>query len=189
MNQLTKYLLAITIQISVIFLMIIFKLLILTGGSEVLLRIEPYDPTDPLRGDYATVRFQDLSELSMYRFNETPVVGSTVFVTLRKYGKTWDSDAVSLSKPEQSRNIVIKGVVTNIRPAYNVGGIVPPGASYRDYDTRVFVEYGIEDYFIEEGTGSKYDLSKGNLVAKVVIDDNGNSVLKSIEVDNDYGGF
>ncbi|PJC47845.1 MAG: hypothetical protein CO034_01100, partial [Parcubacteria group bacterium CG_4_9_14_0_2_um_filter_35_11] len=54
----TKFIIAIAIQLVIIFSIIIFKMAVLTGGAEVLLRIEPVDPRDPLRGDYLTFQYK-----------------------------------------------------------------------------------------------------------------------------------
>src|SRR3989339_387941 len=55
----TKFILAVSIQILVILIIIIFKYSVLTGGSAVFLEIMPVDPRDPLRGDYVTFKYKN----------------------------------------------------------------------------------------------------------------------------------
>jgi uncharacterized membrane-anchored protein len=46
------------------------------------------------------------------------------------------------------------------------------------------IEYGIEQYFIPEGKGQTMNFMNKNVDAHVVVDKDGNSVLKQIYVDN-----
>ena len=54
----TKFIIAIGIQLVILFAIIIFKSSVLIGGTEVLLKIEPVDPRDILRGDYGISIFK-----------------------------------------------------------------------------------------------------------------------------------
>ena len=72
MNKQTKFILAIALQLAVIFTIIIFKFSVFTGGTEVMLRIQPVDPRDPLRGDYVTFSY-DISSVSSYQFEYSPI--------------------------------------------------------------------------------------------------------------------
>jgi len=87
----TKFILAIVLQILIIFGIIIFKMIVLTGGTEVLLKIEPVDPRDPFRGDYVTFRY-NISNLDFYLFSNKQIKnGDTVYVILQKDKKILDS--------------------------------------------------------------------------------------------------
>ena len=54
--------LAIGFQFVVIFSIVIFKVAVLAGGTNVMLKIAPVDPRDWLRGDYAVFRY-DISDI------------------------------------------------------------------------------------------------------------------------------
>lgn len=163
----TKFIIAIVIQLVVIFSIIIFKMAVLTGGTEVLLRIEPVDPRDPLRGDHLTFAYK-ISNIDSYLFSYSPVRdGDTVYVPLEQRGQYWIAvGGVKKTKPADEGKIFIKGKVSSSR------------------GSRIHIIYGIEDYFIPEGSGQGFTFWRQEVAAKISIDENGNAVLKQIYVDN-----
>lgn len=175
MTKQTKFILAIAAQLLIILTIIIFKLAVLRGGTEILLLIEPVDPRSPLRGDYLTFRYE-ISEIQRAYFLDSspgilPREGSTVYVPLKKGGKFWSvTDGVTTEKPRESKEIFIKGKISRLS---------------RD-DSTLRLVYGIEEYFIPEGKGAGLNLWDRNskAFAKVVVDENGDAVLKQIYVDN-----
>ena len=163
----TKFIIAIAIQLVIIFSIIIFKMAVLTGGAEVLLRIEPVDPRDPLRGDYLTFQYK-ISNLDSYLFSYSPVKdGDTVYVPLEQQGKYWVAvRGIQKTKPTDEGKIFIRGKISS------------------SYGTRVHVVYGIEDYFIPEGAGQDFTFWRREVAARVSVDENGDAVLKQIYVDD-----
>ncbi len=163
----TKFILAIAIQLVIIFGIIIFKVAVLTGGAEVLLRIEPVDPRDPLRGDHLTFSYK-ISNLNSYLFDYSPIRdGDTVYVPLKQQGKYWVAIfGVQKTKLTDEGKIFIEGKISS------------------SYGNRVHIIYGIEDYFIPEGVGQDFSFWRREAAARVSIDKNGNSVLKQIYVDD-----
>lgn len=180
MTKLTKFILAIAIQVAIIFAIIIFKLSILTGGTEILLRIAPVDPTSPLRGDYATFQY-DISNLDSYLLNGQQVRnGDTVYVVLYQSGKFWIAESVQITKPINSNQIFIKGKVASGGSA-SKSDIFP----YQPYgSTRIYVVYGVEEYFIPEGKGRNFSFGNKETAASVAVDENGNAALKRIYVND-----
>src|SRR3989339_803523 len=85
----TKFILAVSIQILVILIIIIFKYSVLTGGSAVFLEIMPVDPRDPLRGDYVTFQYK-ISSINRYSFNYEPYNGDIIYIPLRQQGQYWN---------------------------------------------------------------------------------------------------
>jgi uncharacterized membrane-anchored protein len=162
----TKFIIAIAIQLVIIFSIIIFKMAVLIGGEEVLLRIKPVDPIDILRGDHLTFSYQ-ISDLSPSLFNYSPIRdGDTVYVPLEQQGKYWTAVfGVQKTKPIGEGEIFIRGKISKV------------------YGNRIHIIYGIEDYFIPEGTGQDFTFWRQELPALVSIDKNGNAVLKQIYVD------
>lgn len=162
----TKFIIAIAIQLVIIFSIIIFKMAVLMGGTDVLLKIEPVDPRDPLRGDHLTFSYK-ISNLDSYLFNYFPVrEGDTVYIPLKQQRKYWVAVfGIQKTKPSDGE-IFIKGKVAN------------------SYGNSVRVIYGIEDYFIPEGVGQDFTFWGREIAARVSIDKNGKAVLKQIYVDN-----
>lgn len=179
MTKLTKFILAVVLQVIIIFVIIIFKVSVLTDGTEILLKIAPVDPTSPLRGDYATFQY-DISNLDSYIFGKTQIRnGDTVYVVLRQSGKYWTAQSVQLTKPSNTSQIFIKGKVAS-------GGVDSRSniISYQRFgSSRIHVIYGVEEYFITEGKGRNFSFWNKEAAAGVAVDDNGNAALKRIYVD------
>lgn len=175
----TKFILAIALQVVIIFAIIIFKLSVLTGGTEVMLRIAPIDPRDLLRGDYATFQY-DISNLdSYYSRGEQIRNGDNVYVVLRQFGKYWTAQSVQKTKPTGSE-LFIKGKVES-------GGMESQTDqfSYQRFGgSRLHIVYGIEQYFIPEGKGQNFNFRNKEAAAMVAIDNSGNAALKKIYVDD-----
>lgn len=167
---------AIVLQVALITGIILFKVTTLATGMEVLLRVEPVDPRDLLRGDYLALQYN----ISTISTQEVPVeyvprTGTWVYVLLRPAENGyWIPWRVQTTKPKDSRFVFIKGRVVEKRK-------VGDGNRY----TLLRIRYGIENYFIPEGRGSEFaSLSRGKeILAKVVVDVNGNAILKQILID------
>lgn len=166
-----KFIIAISIQVLILCSIIIFKGITLRSGTEVILRIEPIDPRDPLRGDHLHFSYE-ISRLSSAFFAYSPVKeGDIVYVPLERSGKVWTAvHGVQKTKPGEEK-VFIKGQITNIQSDRFYGV---------DY---YYLTYGIEDYFIQEGMGSDINFLRKEVVAKVKIDKNGNAVLEKIYID------
>lgn len=148
----------------IIFWTIIFAIFVLSNvfplltGREVLLKTVPIDPRDLLRGDYVVLSY----EISMPQSLKTDNLesDSTIYVVL----KVDDNNIATVdyvSKEMPHNEFFIKGKVRN--------------------KWRARVEYGIESYFVKEGTGRKIEreLVKGAF-AKVIIDKNGKAKIKGL---------
>lgn len=179
MSKKLKFTIAVVLQIAVLAFIIIYKTSISLGGTEVILRIEPYDPRDPFRGDYITFRYSDLSTIpAQYftnNFSQELQSKDTVYVTLEQGGNYFLPVKISAQKPDNTK-ITIKGTVKKFNYAYETNEVLP-------YLESVNIKYGIEEYFIHEGTGQNIFFDDKETVAKVAIDENGNAVLKEIYID------
>lgn len=177
-----KFIAAIALQALLLLVLILLKASVTMNGTEVVLHIMPVDPRDPLRGDYITFRY-DISRLDPYLFETKPTNGQTIYVPLAKSGKYWQAQtAISTQQPQGSSQIFIKAKVVN-------GGASAAGSLKDPYDWRseklnpVDVQYGIEEFFIPEGTGQTLAPDATNdIAAKVIVDRNGNAVLKQVYV-------
>jgi len=164
-----KFIIAIAIQTAILFFIILFKLLILSGGEEVFLKIRPVDPRDPFRGDYITFQY-DISRIkgSLFDSSEKIKYGDKIYIPLLKR-KNYHVATNRISKNKPDTGIFIKGAVNDIRQK-------------GDSLDEVFVSYGIEEYFIPENSGRNVNFNGQNTFAKVVLDKNGNAVLKNVYV-------
>lgn len=129
-------------------------------GTEVRLQTIPVDPRDLFRGDYVVLRYEISSVGPSTIFKR----GDTVYVPLRKVGPRWMDDYAHKEKPEARP--FIRGRATQ--------------GSTEDYN-RFEVEYGIETYFIEAGTGRKYEDAEF-LYVDVSIDRNGKARIKGVKI-------
>jgi uncharacterized membrane-anchored protein len=174
----TKFAFAVGIQVLILLTVIAYKLAILSGGTEVFLRIQPVDPRDPLRGDYAVFSY-DISNVAGYYFKNGSVSnGETVYVTLTKSGKYWRVGNASEQKPKEG--VFLKGKVN--RDGSNNSFDSLSGRTGRNEN--IHLEYGIENYFIPEGKGRNFSFTNKEAGALVRIDNNGNAVLDKIYVDD-----
>lgn len=174
----TKYILAVALQVIIILALVLVKFVIFSRGTDILLRIEPVDPRDMLRGDYATFQY-DISQVSQYLNKGAPLYnGDKVYVTLKQSGKYWRVNNIQSSVPTEN-DLYIKGTVVS-------GGLETRGMNTRfirdtvsDYYT---INYGIEQYFIPEGTGNNFNFANKEVSAKVKVDDKGNAIISGIYV-------
>ena len=164
-----KFIIAIAIQTAILFFIVLFNLLILSGDEEVFLKIRPADPRDPFRGDYITFQY-DISRIkgSFFDSSEKIKYGDKIYIPLLKR-KNYHVAANRISKNKPDTGMFIKGTVNDIRQK-------------GDSLDEVFVSYGIEEYFIPENSGRNVNFNGQNTFAKVVLDKNGNAVLKNVYV-------
>jgi len=123
LSKTVKFVLAVSAQVLVIAAIVIYKMALLSGGTDILLQLQPVDPRDFLRGDYVTVSY-NISNVNYYDnsrqlYNPIPnnssmtlpvkapsgsiQNGDTVYVGLYKSGKFWQTNgSVSKTKPRQN---------------------------------------------------------------------------------------
>jgi uncharacterized membrane-anchored protein len=157
----------------VIFLaaIIVLRAVPLLTGHTILVRVVPVDPRDLFRGDYVTLS---------YEFNRLPPggveglpaadwqqqrdwMGKTVYVTLvpEPDGEHWQADKFSIHLPAGGK--------------YLRGWIAGPGR----------LEFGIESYFLQEGTGHKYEeaILSRRLSAEIAVTADGQAALRGLRIE------
>lgn len=159
-----KFIVAIGFQLLIIGVLGISLFLTYQKGADVLLAIEPIDPRDPLRGDYVTFSYKDISRIDIDNSIKWHA-GETVYVSLLNNDKYGRPESISKEKPA-NQGIFIKGIVSGVT------------------DEKIEVLYGIEEYFIPEGTGVNFSFWDKDVSAKVSVGKNGKAVLKQIYVDD-----
>jgi uncharacterized membrane-anchored protein len=147
------------LQIGLLLAILIPKERTLATGEEVVLQTVPIDPRDLFRGDYVNLRYT-ISTVRSYTDFE---VGDRVYVGLAQQGDIWDAVSASHSPPD---GLYIKGRVTQTQQG------------------QIDVEYGIESYFVPEGSGHIIERAR-DVKVRVAVDSSGNSVIKGLLVDGE----
>jgi uncharacterized membrane-anchored protein len=141
----------------------------LAQGTVVRLATRPVDPRDLLRGDYVILSYP-INDVPRSVFsppvNRPLPAGTTVYVRLEPRGEFYEVTGASTEKiPAGNGWVVIKGTS---RYAGNI--------SSSDY---VRLEYGIERYYVREGTGNL----RGKITVEAAIPASGKAVIKQVLVD------
>jgi uncharacterized membrane-anchored protein len=152
----------------VLLAMIIQRASILWFGEPVLLRVEPVDPRDLFRGDYVILS---------YSFSRIPPGG------IPGLPDTYSSEArdrpvfVTLV-PEDDGRHYRAGEITATRPSSGkyIEGKVGQNGQLR---------FGIEDYYVQESTGLKYEeaIRNRNLYAEVAVTSGGRAALRGLKIE------
>ncbi|PZE19487.1 GDYXXLXY domain-containing protein [Paenibacillus xerothermodurans] len=123
-------------------------------GTEIKLETVPVDPRDLLYGDYVTLRYK-ISELSPALWHgkgEAPKRGSAVYVALKPVDGLYEAAGVYEAAPRlEAGQVAVKG---RVQAAWD-GGIQ--------------VKYGLERYYVPEGTGVELERTAGDMIAVVKV--------------------
>lgn len=142
---------------------------ILRVGKVVLLETRPVDPRDPLRGDFVRLNYK-ISDIPREKFSpaiagELPA-GTKVYAALAPIGTndTWEVTRASTGKLVPADNeVLIRGKAM---------------WTWRNLTNSIHVEYGIEKYFVAEGTGNP----QGKLTVQAAVASSGRANIKEVFV-------
>jgi uncharacterized membrane-anchored protein len=161
--------------------MIVQRQILLHSPQVVTLKVVPIDPKDMFRGDYVTLNYGiSLLELSKLRADRVSAgkssvglwqeggvtEGDTVYVTIVQKNGVWTPVALG-----RERVIAVPG------------GIVLQGKVVPSWQSGfVRVDYGIESYFVPQGTGRQIEeeAQKGDLSADIAVDTKGHCAIKAM---------
>jgi uncharacterized membrane-anchored protein len=141
----------------------------LHGDKTVLLETMPVDPRDLLRGDYIILNYKISNVPTPWLFaggTAANVNGRDIYVTLEKHGQFHEAVAASFA-PEK-----VKAGQIQVRGAGDDSWRSFTGGSIR-------VRYGIEKYFVKEGTGNP----RGKVTVRCVVTNSGELQIKEVFVD------
>jgi len=170
MTPARKLAVVVAIQLLILFGVLGFKQYTILTGTTVLLKVQPIDPRDLLRGDYAAVRYEIsiISPTNVVWDGDAPRSGDApVYVELeRQQDDYWTAIAVHGDRQHtRDGTVLIKGRVQS-----------GPGARQ--------IRYGIEQVFIPEGSGADIPSGTGHTVAvEVKVDRLGNAVPRHFVID------
>lgn len=158
------------VQILILSSVIGFKQYTVATGETVLLKVEPYDPRDPFRGDYVQVRYE-ISTLDDGLLVDGYIDGKAFVELTEGDDGYWHAVAIHDDrKREFAGSRIIKGA-----PQYS--------GRFDDYGT-IRLDYGIEEIFIPEGSGDQIPFGSDSTIAVAVkIDRFGNAVARYFTVD------
>lgn len=158
-------------QLAILLGMIALRAAPLVTGQTVLVRVEPVDPRDLFRGDYVILSY-DFSRTSPEAIEGLSakergiwkkLEGRPVYVTLvpDSNGVHHRAEKVTLVKPESG--LFIKGHMER-------------------YGS---MKFGIESYFVEEGTGRVYEqaIRDRKLTAELAVTSSGDAGLKRLHIE------
>lgn len=142
----------------------------LREGAVILLETRPVDPRDLLRGDYVILNYK-ISTIATNLFSppltENLPAGHTIWVALAPRGEFHEIVRASKEHFEAGDGeVLLKAKASWWSPGWN--------------ETReVRVEYGLERYYVSEGTGNP----RGTLTVQAVVPTSGRASIKQVFVD------
>jgi uncharacterized membrane-anchored protein len=151
---------------------------LLANGREVVLEVIPVDPRSLFRGDYVVLGY-DISRFDLPAGATTPERNAPYYVTLKKTdGPNWHAVGGSTEKPADVKpdEVVIKGRVDWIGRQEPEKLQEPVGVN---------LHYGIESFFVPEGTGRELEKMVGEkkISAVIAVDEDGNPAIKGLMSD------
>ncbi len=172
----------VAIQTALLFGIFAPRLYVLTTGTEVVLDVTPVDPRSLFRGDYVIITTE------AHRFPAPPSgsqpgrtpgrinashtkptkIGASVYAVLERDG-TKPSWRIKSVGPERPAALASGEIVMVGRRVHGFGGI----------------SYGIESYFVPEGTGKAIEnaIRNKSVTVKLAIDGDGTAAIKALMID------
>jgi uncharacterized membrane-anchored protein len=153
--------------------MVYGRVTLLNDGREITTEVIPVDPRDLFRGDYVILGYA-------FGRDQVPVPegtrrGDRIYVTLREAApEQWEVVSASADRlpPPDPSNVVLSGIVDYLYEAQGQ----PPKAQIR---------YGIESYFVPEGTGRALEqkVRDKKISAVLSVGASGEVAIKALVVD------
>jgi uncharacterized membrane-anchored protein len=168
-------------QSAALFKIVYDKDRLLKTGREITMPVKPLDPRDIFRGDYVTLGYDistlNTSDVPIGNFANFPA-GSAAYVTLSPNpAGGWAVAAVAPEHPATvaPTDVVLKGRVDRVWRAQTAS------------DSVINMRYGIETYFVPEGTGRALEskVREHQIDAIVAVGPDGTAVLKGLVVDGE----
>ncbi|OCW58850.1 GDYXXLXY domain-containing protein [Hoeflea olei] len=154
---------------------------ILRDGREILLRTEPIDPRDLMRGDYVRLGYADVSSVS-----DDMVTGSwpstetvqPVWLTLAADGDgIFTARSASFTRPENvaADEVVLKSLPVRVRAASGLRYSIPQ------------LDFGIERYYVPEGEGLEIEKAQnqGRTTVAVRVSAEGEPQIARLMIDGE----
>lgn len=155
--------------------MVYGRVALLRDGREVVAEVIPVDPRDLFRGDYVILGYA--FSRGQVAVPENTNQGDTLYVTLKENApEQWEvvSASDTYRQPADATQVVLKGIVDYL---YQPAGELPK-ATFR---------YGIESYFVPEGTGRDLEqkVRDKKISAVLAVGSSGDVAIKALVVDGE----
>lgn len=124
-------------------------------GTSILVRVEPVDPRDLLRGQYMALSYEFSRNRELADGSGAPAEGQTVYAVLRPEGEFH--------------------VLTGLHPA--MPRLSPGEVALAGRAVRRRIEYGVEKYFVPEGTPTP---SVRDLTVRLRVDASGGALIERV---------
>jgi uncharacterized membrane-anchored protein len=142
----------------------------LFGSTTISVTTIPVDPRDMFRGDYVVLRypFSGVGAIpNSAVFQSAQQTERTVCVTMERDGELWKPTGISKDRPKDG--VFLRGVI-------------------KPFHTEI--TYGIETYFVQEGTGKDIERAmrrsdKKSVVVELTVAPNGKASIKAVRVKNE----
>lgn len=168
----------------VLFSMIGMRQWTLATGVAVVLETQPVDPRSLFSGDYVRLGYKvsslNLDELEgdkQFRHNDT------AYVVLAPDGEYWKAVSVHRSRPA----LTLPQVAVKARIEYAADTMWDAALNRSVGMRHIRVRYGIEDYFVREGTGRELERPKADekISMRIAVDRFGNAGIKAVLVNGE----
>lgn len=154
--------------------MVYGRVALLRDGREIVAEVIPVDPRDLFRGDYVILGYA--FGRGQMAVPEGTNQGDRIYVTLKEAApEQWEvvGASATYAEPADASQVVLKGIVDYV---YRPEADKAPTASIR---------YGIESYFVPEGTGRELEkqVQDKKISAVLAVGSSGDVAIKALVVD------
>jgi uncharacterized membrane-anchored protein len=163
------------IQTGILGYMVVNRMSLLSSGREIVVEVIPVDPRDLFRGDYVIFGYP-FSQSGEVAVPDGVRAGDPLYATLKPKGTDgWELAAVSAAYPTgvAPEDVVLKGRATHV---WNTD---LPGQA------KAGIRYGIESYFVPEGTGHDLEalVRDKKIEAVLAVGKSGEAAIKALVID------
>ena len=161
MNLWPKIVLLVVVQVAALVTMVADKQWTLNTGTPVVLQTEPVDPRSLFMGDYARLAYP-ISRLHLD--GETALGGDKDF---RRHDTVWvalkpDPDGAKAVSVHHQRRAIAPGLLALKGEVQNLADYDWDRTTSKSVKQRTLqVRYGIEQYYVQEGTGRQVERPRG----------------------------
>ncbi|MBI4985601.1 MAG: GDYXXLXY domain-containing protein [Rhodocyclales bacterium] len=185
MNLWLKIVMLVAVQVTALVALIADKQWTLNTGTSVVLQTEPLDPRSLFMGDYVRLAYT-ISRLSLD--GDSAIEGDKDF---RRHDTVWvalepDPNGARAVAVHHRRNAIAPGLLAVTGEVQSVSDTEWDRAANKSVKKRTLrVRYGIEQYFVQEGTGAQIERPRGNekVAILVAIDARGQAGIKALLFD------
>lgn len=185
MNLWLKIMLLVAVQVAALAAMIADKQWTLNTGTPVVLQTEPVDPRSLFMGDYARLAYP----ISRLRLDgETAVGGDKDF---KRHDTVWvvlkpDPDGAKAVSVHRQRSAIAPGLLALKGEVQSLSDHEWDRTTNKSVKQRTLqVRYGIEQYYVQEGTGGQVERPRGGekVSILVAIDTRGKAGILAVLLD------